>query len=129
MIVIRKGQSNTVTVTLKEKTTLANPYYLFQFESKVTKQKVYAVPTDLSQYPNRYNQFQITESNTPTGLSQVTLLPEGEWVYTVYEQTSSTNTNPANATGVVETGLCKVIGTTQSNTVYNTATTRTVYNG
>lgn len=129
MLIIRKGQSNTIVVTLNEKNTLSNPNYLFEFENKVTKAKAYCVPTDISQYKDRYNEFAITETANPANLNQITLATTGEWVYRIYEQASSTNINPSLAGAIVETGLCTVNGANSTQTVYSVSTSRTVYNG
>lgn len=130
MVVINKGQSNTVTVTLKEKTTIANAYYLWEWISKASGEKKYCIqPTDLSAYKDRFNQFTITETNSPNPIAgQVTLPTTGEWTYNVYEQASATDLSPTGKT-IVESGLVQVIGTATTDTQYTRTVTTAVYGG
>jgi VCBS repeat-containing protein len=130
MVVITKGQANTVTVTLKEKTTITNAYYLWEFISKASGEKKYCIqPTYLSQYKDRYNQFIITEDSTPNPIAgEVTLATTGEWSYNVYEQASASNLSPTGKT-IVESGLVKVIGTATTDTQYTRTVTTAVYGG
>lgn len=93
MLVLQRGQVKNIIVTLTEKTTLVNPYYLFLFVHVTTKTEVAIIRNsgdDLSDYPLRFNEFAIDETVFPH---------EGQWLYYVYEQESSTNTN---ATGLLE---------------------------
>lgn len=128
MVVINKGQSNTVTVTLNEKTTISNAYYLWEFISKASGEKKYCIqPVDLSQYTDRYNQFTITEKTNPNPIAgEVTLATTGEWQYNVYQQASSTNLSPTGKT-IVESGLVQVIGTATTDTQYTRTVTTAVY--
>ena len=48
MILINKGASNTVILTLSEKTTITNPYYLFVFTSDEKNTVKKLIPTDIS---------------------------------------------------------------------------------
>ena len=130
MVVINKAQSNIVTVTLKEKTTIANAYYLWEWISKASGEKKYCIqPTDLSAYQDRFNQFTITETASPNPIAgQVTLPTTGEWTYNVYEQASSTNLSPTGKT-IVESGLVQVIGTATTDTQYTRTVTTAVYGG
>ncbi len=103
-MLIEKNKTNTVILTLSEKTTLTNAYYLFEFISDETNNKVYFIPTDISPNKVRYNEFTIIE---PTNMS----LTVGTYKYTIYEQASSSNTNPSGL-NVVEIGRVDVIGST-----------------
>lgn len=122
MLHFTKGQTEKVIVTLKEKATLSAPNYLFIFTSKVTNQEVKFVllnNTDLSGYKDRFNEFSLVVN---TYFS--TALP-GEYGYTIYEQTSSSNTDPSLATGILETGQMALNNSTDFEfTTYN-ATTNT----
>ena len=115
MILINKNSNNTMVMTLTEKSTLTNPYFLFNFVSDVTGNAVNFIATDLSNYTDRYNQFLITETSGTNNYTSgtITLSPEGTWTYKVYEQTSSTNLNPLLATNTspLEVGQVKVKGT------------------
>jgi hypothetical protein len=50
MIQFTKGQSNTLTLTLTENSTLTNPIYLFQFNNQQTNVDYYFIANDTSQY-------------------------------------------------------------------------------
>jgi hypothetical protein len=107
MQVINKGQSNKFVVTLKEKQTLTNPYFLFEFTNKVERNPIYVILTDVSGFPDRFNQFNIVEGTT------VNLTEEGEWDYRVFEQLSNSNLNPSLSDNKVplEVGMLYVKGT------------------
>jgi hypothetical protein len=48
----------------------------------------------------------------------------GEWEYTIYQQTSTSNTNPALANGLLETGIMRLDeSTTFGFTEYETTNT------
>jgi len=88
------GEKMVVTVT--EKTTITNAYYLFIFEHLTTKVQVaFIAPGDLSPYPLRYNEFLINTSNYITKV--------GQYSYTIYEQDNDTNTDPTGL-NIVEVG-------------------------
>lgn len=132
MIKITRGQANVVVITLKEKTTLTNPKYLFVFKNDQTNVEAKFIAADTSTYPDRYNKFTITEKTTsPNPLTgEVTLSLDGFYTYTIYEQTSSTNLNPANATGVVETGKVQVFQAAVTDHTYSPDSNITyIYNG
>lgn len=132
MIVINKGQNNTITVTLDEKRTLSSPTYLFKFTNDVTKQIVRFIASNLSEYTDRYDEFLITETSgatTPTS-GVIELDPPGFWSYEIYEQTSTTSLDELQATGIVETGKVKVIGDSPVYKVYdNNPKTYVAYGG
>lgn len=120
MIVINRGQANTVILSLKEKQTLSSPVFLFVFKNDLTRQTKKFIAADVSSYTDRYNQFTITESNTESVLAgTVQLKPTGFWSYWVYEQTSTTNLEPSQATTELETGKVNVKGTAQAYTSYD----------
>ncbi len=101
MLHLTKGQTDNIVVTLTEKATLTNPNWLFIFESRLTNETISFVvlgSADLSAYKDRFNSFNIV-TNTYFGSKT-----SGEYTYTIYEQASSSNTNPALATGIVEVG-------------------------
>ena len=104
MILINKGELNTFDLTLSEKATLSNPFYLFVFQSDITKDYTRKVIADTSTYQRRYNRFEITEG------TDITFNPTGFYHYKIYEQTSSTNTDETQSTGLVEVGKLKVVG-------------------
>jgi hypothetical protein len=101
MLQINKAESKNWYLTLTEKTTISNPYYLFSFKHRLTAVEYNFLLTDISSYKERYNEFAITEGATVT-------LDAGEYLYRIYAQTSSVNTNPELANELVEEGLVKV---------------------
>lgn len=113
MQIINKGQNNFLIFTLSEKVTLTNPYYLFSFKHQVLMSSVNFIASDVSGFPTRYNKFLITETTGSVNLtSGVVSLPEtGFYEYAIYEQTSSSNLNVANVTGLLEIGMVKVEST------------------
>lgn len=101
MLVISLGESKNWYVTLTEKVTISNPYYLFAFTHRLTNQLTTVILTDISTHPERYNQFAVVEGSTIN-------LDAGEFEYVIYAQTSSTNLIPALADEEVESGILKV---------------------
>lgn len=112
MILITHNTTNTVILTLKEKCTLANPYFLFVFTNDLTRDQVKFNCTDTSLYKDRYNKFSIIETQSMVNhdIGKVKLHPTGYWSYSIYEQTSATNKSVSQTTSLVETGKVKVIG-------------------
>lgn len=121
--------ADVIAVTLQENRTITDDvmYYLFVFKHVLTKQVVnviYANTDDTSTNVDRMNKFSIDTSVVFAGA------PAGEWHYWAYEQTSDTNTDPANAVSLVEQGkmeLVKSVGFTF--TKYTTTTTYKAYAG
>lgn len=109
MWIIYRGQSGYVYPTTKEKELLSSPYYLIKFVCDTTKKTKYCTASDASAYPNRYQQFLITETSTPVSANgEVSLDYRGRsWKYFVYES----STVPIIETGLteVENGRVKVI--------------------
>lgn len=131
MILINKGTNNLVIFTLKEKTTLPNPKYLFEFCNSQTNESVTCIAADTSDYPERFNSFEIVEIANPNPLlAQVELTPSGFWEYNVYAQDTTTNLVPANANELVETGIAYIVGTAETTYTYNNQPSNAfIYNG
>lgn len=103
-IVIRfqKNTTNKVVVTLTENSTVSNPYYLFQFTNQTSKVDYYFIASDISNFKERYNEFSVTERDSPNTLQgQVQLGEEGFYNYTVYQTNLSTLTGLTNASEAV----------------------------
>ena len=103
-MILTISATQSVYLTLKEKQTLASPNYLFIFTQRTTNDVIAFVKlnnTDISAHKERYNEFSIV-TNTHFTL-------EGEYHYAIYEQTSTSNVNPLNATTLLETGIARVI--------------------
>ena len=122
MIRLTKGQTQNIILTLTEKQTLTSPNYLFIFENRSTNTDIKFVKlnnTDISPYKERYNEFSIVvNSYFNTALN-------GQYTYTIYEQASTTNTNPTGL-NLLETGIMELSGTTISFTEYETTSTFTI---
>lgn len=116
MIRLTKGQTQNIILTLTEKQLLTNPNYLFVFTNRSANTEVKFVKlnaTDVSIFKDRYNEFSIV-TNTNFGSSL-----NGQYVYEVYEQTSTTNTNPTGL-NLLETGIMELVGQAFSYTQYST---------
>ena len=129
MLVITKGEINRLILTLTEKVTIQEPKFLFQFKNDASAKSYFCIAPDLSLFPNRYNKFEITETDNPDNINAEIELPlTGFYHYFVYEQTSGSNLNPAGL-NLVESGKLRVFGTPQELAAYSGQTnTRGVYN-
>jgi hypothetical protein len=119
MIHLTKGQTDSIILTLTEKQLLTNPNYLFVFTNRSSNLQVKFVQlnaADISLYKDRYNEFSIV-TNTYFGSSL-----NGQYVYSIYEQASTSNTNPAGL-NLLETGILELDGTGISYTQYSTTDT------
>ena len=95
------------------------PNYLFVFTNRSANTEVKFVKlnnTDISLYKDRYNEFSIV-TNTNFGSSL-----NGQYDYEIYEQASTTNTNPVGL-NMLESGIMELIGTAMSFTEYSTTDT------
>jgi hypothetical protein len=105
MVYLTKGATSQIILTLKEKQTLSTPNYLFVFTHRGTNIEVKFVVLnnqDTSAYKDRFNQFSLVTNTYFANYDS------GEWEYVIYEQSSNSNTNPALATGIVETGIMRL---------------------
>ena len=119
MIRLTKGQTQNIILTLTEKQLLTNPNYLFVFTNRSANTEVKFIRlnnTDISQYKDRYNEFSIvTNTNFSTALN-------GQYDYDIYEQTSTSNLNPAGL-NLLESGIMELVGTPFNFTEYTTTDT------
>jgi hypothetical protein len=122
MIRFTKGQTQNIILTLTEKQLLTNPNYLFVFTNRSANTEVKFVKlnaTDVSLYKDRYNEFSIV-TNTNFGSSL-----NGQYVYQIYEQASTSNTNPTGL-NLLEMGIMELVGTPFEFTEYSTTDTYTI---
>jgi hypothetical protein len=101
MLKFVKGSTSTLICTLTEKQTITDANYLFVFTSRATNDQVKFVKVnafDVSTNKERWNEFAIVVNDYFANYH------ESWWKYEIYEQTSSTNLNPAGL-GLLETGL------------------------
>lgn len=100
MLLITQGETKFWYLTLSEKVTISNPYFLFSVTHRQTMKVYNFILTDVSTFKDRYNKFSIDETDYN--------FYEGEYMYEVYAQTSSTNLDPSLANELVEEGILKV---------------------
>ena len=116
MIKLEKNTTNTnIALTLTEKVTISNPYFLFEFTKDMTDVSYYVICADTSTETQRYNLFSLTEGGADPTNGNVTLGLEGFYKYNIYEQASSTNLDPSGLT-IVESGKMRLGGTEQTFT-------------
>jgi len=100
MLLITKGETKFWYLTLTEKVTISNPKFLFYVTHRQTNKTYAFILTDVSTFKDRYNKFSVNENTYD--------FFEGEYLYQIYAQTSSSNLNPALANEQVESGILKV---------------------
>ena len=119
MIQLTKGVTQFMYLTLTEKELLTNPNYLFVFRSRSTNTEVKFVllnNTDISLYKDRYNKFSLV-TNTYFNTSLI-----GQYTYEIYEQASSSNTNPSGL-NMLESGIMMLNEAATIFTLYQTTDT------
>jgi hypothetical protein len=109
MQIIYRNQANECVFTVTENATLSNPYWLFELKGSQDNQVKRFVAQNTTTYSDRYDLFTITESSAENLLTGTVSLPYvAEYYYKIWEQTSPTNLNPANATSICEEGIIRV---------------------
>jgi hypothetical protein len=91
--------------------TLSNPYYLFSFQHITSKERVSFIPQVITSNV-RYDKFRFNENfNTNLSLTppDVNFKYIGQYYYSIYEQLSPTNTDPALSYNKLESGRAVVI--------------------
>jgi hypothetical protein len=109
MIFIQKNRTNNVILTLTEASRITNPNYLFVFQNEfvLNSTPIYWSQTDISSYPNRYNQFELVEAtsgSTSGGTATSLNLIQGQYKYTVYESSTPTLDISGTTGTIIETG-------------------------
>lgn len=115
MILLNRGNTELVYLTLTEKTTLASPVYLFRFVHQVTKREVVFTSPDLSGYPERYNKFEIDVDSLFANED------DSHYYYFVYEQ-EGIGTDYQSSTSQVENGIALLKSEGAPVTVYEPST-------
>ncbi len=135
MILLKRDNTNTVVVTLQEKTTITavTPSYLFEITNDNTNESKLFTAPDTSTNIRRYNQFDITVSGGTEDLlnGTIDINNNGFWEYKIYEQESATNLDISGTTSVVETGKLYLSGSSLPITTeyISSGTTNFVYTG
>ncbi len=101
-------RDSNVCLTLKEKQTLENPYYLFEVW-QTPEEKQYFLQVDTSDYPDSYNRFSLKPISSGSPINGEFLVKNNTdfWNYNVYE-TETQSLDPEDATGLLETGIIRV---------------------
>lgn len=112
MILLRPDTRNdNVALTLTEKTTIDNAYYLFEVYTQENREdKQYFLAPDTSDYKESYNKFSLKAitSGIPNQTTGEFLVKTYDmWRYNVYEQASDSNLDP-DGLNLVETGLISI---------------------
>lgn len=103
MINLTKGNvSQEIIFTGTEQSLLVSPYFLFIFTSTQNNDSVSFVKVNSSSYLSRYDKVIIDVDSYFEGKN------DGLWNYKIYEQESSTNTDPAGL-NLVEEGYMKLL--------------------
>lgn len=123
MQVIARGQSNSMVVTLQEKQTLTNPYWLVRFVNESSLVENSCISPDTSSYTSRYNKLTVRESTSEDRVNGTLYLPEGIYTYYVYEQASSSNLDFRNAGTMCEVGQVRVTAVNEQVISFPTITT------
>jgi hypothetical protein len=136
---ILKNNTNIITVTLTEKSTLPNPIYLFKFVNQTSNVSYWFISEDTSQFKQRYNKFIVIElenvAPSETLIGYITLGLEGRYDYEIY-QTTLTNLDGLDSAEdaipfidkTVEVGLVDVVFAAENITKYQVETeTNIVY--
>lgn len=123
MIVLTKGEYKNIYFTASESALLTNPYFLFIFTNRVTQEVVKFVTANESGI-SRYDTFSLDVdlyfANSETGM----------WTYQIYEQLSSSNTNPTGLNMVEDGYMYLNSAITFEPTTYNEqSNTFITYNG
>ena len=116
MIQLTKGATEFIYLTLTEKETIPTPNYLFVFKNRSTNNEVKFVllyAADVSLYKERYNKFSIKVDK------YFSSKPKGQYTYSVYQQTSTSNTDITGLT-LLESGIMWLNETENVYTEYQT---------
>lgn len=112
MILINKGQSNSVVLTLTERSTLVQPIYVFKFVNDITTEVIRFTADDISDAKERYNEFVIEENAVADVYNGIiTLVDSGRYSYYIYEVANESPIDLEGETTLVEQGIVKVVGT------------------
>lgn len=130
MINIKKNEINKVCLTLNEKlfSGITSGYttgvtsgmtYLFSFKSESTLTTKNFIASDISNYTDRYNLFEIEDNATEDLLNGKINIPSGDYVYSIYIQDSLDNLSLTglSSTQIVEIGRATITGISTSNPI------------
>jgi len=105
MIYINKNTTNTLALTLTEKSQIQAPSYLFQFIDDSTRQEKLFNMIDSTPYARRYNLFNLTETTTENLSNGQVELKYGFGRYKVYESVTPTLSISGTTGRILEEGI------------------------
>lgn len=111
MLIVRRGETNNLVVTMSMNRTLNNPFYLISFQHIASKEFVRFYPTILSSN-TRYDLISFIEGSDQnlSAIPPTVFFPYlGQYYYSIYEMASSGTTNPDNAYSKLESGRAWLI--------------------
>lgn len=118
MIYLNPG-TNSITLTLYEKSTQTQPYYTFQLIRKGSFDEIVFTQDDNSYAPFYWSSFTVSVG-TISGLTQGEIVASpGEYTYNVYEMTQPYNLSYTQSVGLVETGILIITGTYTPDSEYS----------
>jgi hypothetical protein len=130
MIVLNKDiQSNTIFVTLREMQCINTDKYLLELQNNTSRRFEYAVLTDISGNPSRFQQFVVTlvtaSANPLSGSLNLPL--EGFYSYTFYQLDPLNIVTGSAGLTPLEFGKALVISTVPTGSVYESSVNPTRY--
>ena len=106
MIRYSKDDINEVVVTLMERVTIDNPFFLLVLTNKSSEEVTKTFVTDFSEFPDRYNLFRLNLS-----------LATNDFLYEFYQKSSADDMDLEGAR-LLESGLLRVNEQETSITYY-----------
>jgi len=118
MILLTKGETQEIVLSLNEKVAIANPVFYFVFENDMTNESIAMVLTDTSSYKARYNSFTLNTNtyflNAKNGFFTYKVygltLPEWNNINTTWELLTGVTWNLLNDDELLEVGKMKLVG-------------------
>jgi hypothetical protein len=120
MIILNSNTENQLVLSLSEKVTINNPYYLFRFVHKETKNEYICLAAAIENYTHNRQLFEITTVNTtPDPLAgELELIYGDEYNYYIYAQTSSSNVDYTLSDELIQEGIMKYNKAVDSRQTY-----------
>jgi hypothetical protein len=118
MILLTKGETQEIVLSLNEKVAIANPIFYFVFENDMTNESIAMVLTDTSSYKARYNSFTLNTNtyflNAKNGFWTYKVygltLPEWNNINTTWELLTNVTWNLLDDDELLEVGKMKLVG-------------------
>ena len=118
MIYLQSG-TNSIVLTLYEKSVQTQPYYTFQLVRKGSFGEVVFYQNDSSYAPWYWNRFEVSVGSVVSATQGQISLSPGEYTYNVYEMSASYSLSYTQSIGLVETGILIMEGTYSQDREYS----------